>query len=122
MGARETVRQHCQPGEFFCLGCRAPKRPAGNMADYIPRSATRGSLNGICPSCGKMIYRAVSLVKIEEIGGGLGIAFPKAEQRLARASKIARFDSHGASILTWSNPPASLIFVTRERDETTGPR
>ena len=67
---------------LYCFGCRAPKRPAGNMADYIPRTATRGLLSGICPACGKMIYRATSLAKIEQIGGELDIAFPKAEQRL----------------------------------------
>ena len=82
MRAREPVKQHCQPGEAYCVGCRAPRRPAGNMADYIPRTATRGSLSGICPTCGKMIYRAASLAKIEQIGGGLDIAYPKAEQRL----------------------------------------
>jgi hypothetical protein len=82
MRAREPVKQHCQPGEAYCLGCRAPKRPAGNMADYIPRTATRGLLSGICPTCGKMIYRAVTLAKIEQIGGGLDIAHQKAEQRL----------------------------------------
>jgi hypothetical protein len=80
--AREPVKQHCRPGEFYCLGCRAPKQPAGKMADYIPRTATRGSLTGICPSCGKMIYRAVSLAQVEQTGGGLDIAYPKPQQRL----------------------------------------
>ena len=82
MRAREPVRQRCQPGEAYCFGCRAPKRLAGNMADYNPRTATRGLLSGICPACGKMIYRATSLANIEQIGRGLDIAFPKAEQRL----------------------------------------
>ena len=27
MKAREPIKQRCQPGEFYCLGCRAPKRP-----------------------------------------------------------------------------------------------
>jgi excisionase family DNA binding protein len=82
MRTREPVKQRCQPGEAYCLGCRVPKRPAGNMADYIPRTVTRGLLSGICPTCGKMIYRATSLAKIEQIGGGLDVAFPKAEQRI----------------------------------------
>jgi excisionase family DNA binding protein len=84
--ARQPIKQRCQPGEFYCLGCRAPKRPAGNMADYLPRRATRGALGGICPSCGKMIYRAINRARIEQISGGLDIAFPKAERRLSDSS------------------------------------
>ena len=80
--AREPIKQRCQPGEFFCLGCRRPKRPAGEVADYISHTATRGSLCGICPTCDRMIYRAVSRTKIDEIRGGLAIAYPKAERRI----------------------------------------
>ena len=82
MKARQPIKQKCQAGEFYCLACRSPKRPAGDMADYTPRTALRGSLSGICPDCGRMIYRATTLAKLDEIRGGLDIAFPRAEQRL----------------------------------------
>jgi hypothetical protein len=82
MKTREPIKQRCQPGEFYCLGCRAPKRPALDMADYRPRTALRGLLSGICPDCGRLIYRATTLAKLEEIKGGLDVAFPKAQQRL----------------------------------------
>jgi excisionase family DNA binding protein len=29
---REPAKQRCKPGEFFCLGCKSPKRAAGDMA------------------------------------------------------------------------------------------
>jgi len=77
-----TIKQRCQPGEFYCLGCRAPKQPALDMADYHPHAALRGSLSGICPACGRMIYRGTTLAKLDEIKGGLNVAFPRAEQRL----------------------------------------
>jgi excisionase family DNA binding protein len=80
--AREPLRQKCRPGEFYCVGCRIPKRPAGDMADYVPRTASRGSLVGICPTCGRMIYRAVTRAKIGEASGGLDIAYPHGEQRI----------------------------------------
>jgi hypothetical protein len=86
MKARKPIKQRCKPGEFYCLGCRAPKRPAGDMADYVPRTTARGSLSGICPACGKMIYRAVSLAKVNQISGGLDVAYPKGEQRLIDTS------------------------------------
>jgi hypothetical protein len=79
MRARQPIKQRCQPGEFYCLGCRAPKRPAGDVADYIPRTATRGSLSGICPTCDRMIYRAVNHARIEEVRGELAIAYPMGE-------------------------------------------
>ena len=80
--AREPVKQPCRPGEFYCLRCKAPKRPAGDMADYIPKSATRGLLRGICPICDRLIHRAVSLVTIEQKAGGLIVTFQRAEQRI----------------------------------------
>jgi hypothetical protein len=82
MKAREPIKQRCQPGEFYCLSCRAPKRPGLDMADYRPHTARRGLLSGICPTCGRMIYRAATLASLDQIGGGLEVAFPTAEQRL----------------------------------------
>jgi len=32
--------------------------------------------------CGRMIYRAATLAKIEQISGGLDVAFPNAQQRI----------------------------------------
>jgi excisionase family DNA binding protein len=80
--AREPVKRSCRPGEFYCLSCRAPRRPAGDMADYIPKSATRGLLRGICPVCDRLIHRAVSLVTIEQQAGGLIVTYQRAEQRI----------------------------------------
>lgn len=77
--ARKPTKQRCKPGEFFCLACRAPRRPALDMAEYRPRTALRGALAGFCPVCDRLIYRAVTRSKIDEISGGLNITFPKAE-------------------------------------------
>ena len=86
MKAREPIKQRCQPGEFYCFGCRAPKRPALDMADYHPRTALRGSLTGICPDCGRIIYRATTLAKLGQIRDELDVAFPKAQQRIDDSS------------------------------------
>ena len=88
MKAREPIKQRCQPGEFYCLGCRAPRRPALDTTDYHPRTALRGSLSGIGPDCGRMIYRATTLAKLSQIRGGLDVAFPKAEQRLDDSASL----------------------------------
>jgi DNA-binding XRE family transcriptional regulator len=50
--ARRTKNKRpCKPGEIYCVRCRAPKRPAGGMAEYHPTTATLGNLIGICPDC-----------------------------------------------------------------------
>ena len=82
MKAREPIKQRCQPGEFYCLGCRAPRRPALDMADYHPRTPLRGLLSGICPHCERMMFRATTLAKLGQIIGGLEVAFPRAQQHL----------------------------------------
>ena len=80
--ARQPIKQRCRSGEFYCLKCRVPKQPALGMAEYLPRTASRGLLTGICPTCDRMIYRAVKRDSIEQMRGGLDVAFPSTEQRI----------------------------------------
>jgi hypothetical protein len=84
--AREPRKQPCRPGEFYCLPCRAPKRPALEMTEYIPRTNSRGMLRGICPTCEKLIHRAVNLATIDRVRGGAEVAFPAAKRRLDDSS------------------------------------
>jgi excisionase family DNA binding protein len=72
---RQQKKRPCQPGEMFCVRCRAAKKAAGNMADYIPITEAFGNLEGICPDCGGMIFRRASLAKLEQIRGQLDIQF-----------------------------------------------
>src|SRR5947208_1860226 len=37
--AQQPRKQPCRAGEIYCVRCRAPKRLAGDMADYIPKTA-----------------------------------------------------------------------------------
>lgn len=72
---RAKNKRPCQSGEIYCVRCRAPKRPAGNMAEYMTITVSQGNLRGICPDCDVMIYRRVSLAKLPEIQGNLDITF-----------------------------------------------
>lgn len=80
--ARQPVKQRCKPGEFFCLGCKSPKRPGGDMADYVPRSARLGWLYALCQTCGTEMYRAANVAAISQLSGVLDITFPEAKSRL----------------------------------------
>jgi Helix-turn-helix domain len=78
--ARRTKnKRSCQQGEIYCVRCRAPKRPAGDIAEYQPITVALGNLMGICPDCEAMIYRRVSIAKLAEIQGNLDITFPEAQ-------------------------------------------
>lgn len=70
---RANRKQPLGCGEIYCVACHAPKRPAGDMADYLPRNAASGSLLGLCPDCGRFIRRAVSMVKLGEVASGLNL-------------------------------------------------
>ena len=64
---REARRQPCRAGQMFCLKCRKPKEPAGQMADFVASSATSGALIGICPACNRLMYRRVPAARLSEV-------------------------------------------------------
>ncbi len=55
--AQQPRKQPCRPGEIYCVGCRAPKWPAGDMVERISKTPTTVLLRGICPTCGRLIHR-----------------------------------------------------------------
>lgn len=69
-------------GMIYCLRCRKPRRPAGDMVDFAPSTATSGNLEGICPDCGIMLYRRVNIAKVEAIRAGLDVTMREADGRL----------------------------------------
>ena len=82
--ARRTKnKQKCKPGEIYCVRCRAPKMPAGDMADYRIITEKIGNLEAICPDCDKIMNRRVSLSRLEQIRGNLDITMPQALQHIS---------------------------------------
>ena len=74
---RSKNKQTCKPGELYCVRCRVPKLPAGDMAEYSPVTEKIGNLIAICPDCDAIMNRRVSLAKIEVVVGNIDITFPK---------------------------------------------
>jgi excisionase family DNA binding protein len=92
---RTRNRQTCPPGHIYCVKCRAPREPAGDMADYLPLTDSSGNLRGICPDCGILIHRRVGLAKIDQVRGRLEITIPQGESHIrdrANASENCDFD------------------------------
>jgi hypothetical protein len=81
-GRRVKNKQTCKPGELYCVRCRAPKPPAGDMAEYFPITEKFGNLIGICPDCDAFMNRHVSLAKIGQVRGRMDITFPEELRQL----------------------------------------
>lgn len=75
-------KKPCRPGQLYCVRCRVPQNPAGDMADCKPRSGSLGDLVGICPTCASMMYRRINLTKLEGVRGKLDISFPEGDPRI----------------------------------------
>lgn len=85
--ARRTKnKQTCKPGEIYCVRCRTPKVPAGDMADCNLVNDKIWNLVAICPDCDKIMNRRVSLAKLEQVRGKLDITMPQALQHIVESN------------------------------------
>lgn len=82
---RKKNKCTCNPGEIYCVRCRAPKAPAGDMADYQLVTETLGNLIAICPDCGSIMNRRVSLAKLVQVRGKLDIKMPQALRHIVES-------------------------------------
>jgi hypothetical protein len=91
-------KQTCKPGELYCVRCRAPKSPAGNMAEYSPITEKFGNLVAICPECDSFMNKHVSLFKIGQIIGRIDISFPEeVRQLIERTNPTVNSDLKGGT-------------------------
>jgi excisionase family DNA binding protein len=74
-------------GMIYCLRCREPRRPAGETADYLPRTAATGDLQGICPKCSTMLYRRVSLAALDAVCAGLDVRIREGDPRITQCNE-----------------------------------
>jgi hypothetical protein len=81
---RSKNKRPCQPGEIYCVRCRAPKQPAGDMAEYQPITEKFGNLIGICPDCNGMIFQRASVAKLAQIRGKLDITFAEVQRQVSK--------------------------------------
>jgi excisionase family DNA binding protein len=79
-------KSRCGPGQIYCLSCRSPKNPDGAIADYRPLTRATGNLRGLCPDCGRLVHRVVSLARIEAVCGNLEVTFPQEVEPIRQAA------------------------------------
>ncbi len=86
---RTANKRTCKPGEIYCVRCRVPRRPAEDMADYRPLTATQGNLVGLCPSCECVIYRRVNRLRLAEVCGNLDVTFPEGRRDIGESPTLS---------------------------------
>jgi hypothetical protein len=84
---RAKNKQTCQPGEIYCVRCRAPKLPAGEMADYVPVTEMIGNLVAICPDCSSIMNRRVDLAKLAQVRDKSDVRVPQGLQRISESEQ-----------------------------------
>jgi hypothetical protein len=80
-------KQTCGPGRIYCVRCRAPKFPAGDMAEYLPITEKFGNLIAICPDCDSIINRRAPMAKLGQVRGKMDITFPQALRHLVESNQ-----------------------------------
>jgi hypothetical protein len=79
---RRRVKCSCRPGQLYCVRCRAAREPSERSVEYAPMTSGSGNLRGVCPQCGTLMFRRVSLRKLLDAAGELAVSFPLGEQRI----------------------------------------
>lgn len=80
-------KRPCQPGQIYCMRCRAPQAPAGGIADYQAYTATTGNLVGICPVCESMMNRRVNFAKLAQVSGSLEVSLAQALRHIDESTQ-----------------------------------
>lgn len=83
---RKTNKRKCLPIEIYCVRCRLPQIPAGNMVDFERENYMTGRLIGLCPSCNGVINKFFNVAQLEQIIDKLDIIFPKALEHINESS------------------------------------
>lgn len=84
LSAKARPKQSCPPGQCYCVKCKAPKVPAGAMAEYVVMTPTNGNLRAFCPTCETLMHRRTSVSQLETIRGFLDVTLVEQSPRLKR--------------------------------------
>lgn len=72
-------KRPCKVNEIYCMRCKVPRIPLSGLVEYKPMNDKTGNLIAICPNCGAMMFRRVSVSKIEEFSAQMGFTLAQAQ-------------------------------------------
>ncbi len=61
---RSSGKIKCDDDQLYCLGCRAARRPALDVADYKQLSEKVGTLSAICPTCERVMTQRTNAARL----------------------------------------------------------
>jgi len=73
----------CGPGEFYCLRCRAPRRPALGMVEIRSRNVSSLNIRALCDVCQAVMHRRVSERQLPSFAANLEFSDSQGEEHLA---------------------------------------
>jgi excisionase family DNA binding protein len=68
---RQRAKHPCSPGFMFCLKCRAPQIPAGQMIEYVRLRQASGNLKALCPECMTLMFRRIREADVHAFGAAM---------------------------------------------------
>jgi hypothetical protein len=93
---RAANRRHCPLGTFYCLKCRAPRKPALGMVDFVPFSPTSGNVRALCETCGTLMHRGVNQAQLATLKADFEVRMAEPDARLIGSSEPSlNCDSEG---------------------------
>ena len=98
---RTAGRCSCPPGTLYCLKCRAPRKPALGMIDFVPRSSESGNVRALCEQCGTLMHRAANSERLH-------LLMPNSEVRIAEPDRDKLFEF-------WHNKDRFWIEISGKR-------
>jgi hypothetical protein len=72
----------CPPGTIYCFRCRAPRKPALHMVDFIPINATSGNIRALCGTCEATMHRRAPYASLAAIMPGCEVQIAEGPARL----------------------------------------
>ncbi len=70
---KNKPRQPLEPGQLFCLGCKAPREARDNCATLVRLGENNWGLRGKCAVSGHEVNRRVSLSSLQAAAGHLEV-------------------------------------------------
>lgn len=73
---RTTGKRKCKADEMYCMRCKAPVLLAGNSAEYVPVSRSKGRLTGFCCECECQVNKFVARASVDKYSALFNLSVP----------------------------------------------
>ena len=95
---REQAKRRCKPGEIYCMRCRMPQTPAGEMVEYQAIAPNRGRCVALCSQCGSVMYRSVNPNRIPSVLASMVPAVAARPRHIGESTEPIVNSEEGAEI------------------------